>query len=151
LKIVDGVPELGNGEELSGKFDRTRKGRIEAAIRNISPAAFKVWFVIGDFCRPNAIAHWRTNAKGQREQIGTSEGCFPAVSSIAKRAGMSDRHVQTCLKELVEKGWLKFTRRPPRRTNLYWMPRGFPSSRRWYALAILGHGDYPEQDDEEVG
>lgn len=121
---------------------------IDAAIRDISPAAFKVWFVLGDWCRENAISHYAT-VKGKKTKVGTSDGCYPAISSIAAKVGMSDRHVQNCLKELEAKGWVRRDKQSSRKTWLYSMPMGFPSTRRWYALAVLGKGLYPGSEDDE--
>jgi hypothetical protein len=143
LQIIDGIPELRQGEKLTGEHDKRRRESIRKAIQAITPAALKVWFVLGDFCRKNCIPVYETFAAGRPYLARHAEGCYPSVAQIATRANLSKRRVQDLLKELVRLGWIK-TQQRDHRASLYWMPRGIPSTRSWYAKAVLGEEFKPK-------
>ena len=52
--------------------------------------------------------------------------CWPAVSTLAERTGMSERHARTCLGMLVEFGHLEIDARPGQ-SNVYRIPRNHSS------------------------
>lgn len=147
MKSIDVGPQLRQGETLDGTYSASRRERLMQAVRDLSPAALKVWFVIGNSCRADAITFTKV-VKGKRQAAGKAEGCWLKVASIAAASGLKDRHVRTLIAELVEKGWLKMHHRH-RRSSLFWMPDGLPSARRWFARAILGNDEYEYDPDAE--
>jgi hypothetical protein len=139
MRRVEQPPQVRQAQDLSGEFCADRKATLQNAIRDLSAQALKVWFILGDFARQ----------QHEKKTKMTWEVCWPAVPTIAKLAGMSDRTVQRCLKELLAARWIGLHRRTMR-SNFYYFPQGLPSTRKWYAYAVMGASKYDAGGEPEL-
>ena len=73
---------------------------LDCAAFKLKPVDFKVAFVVMQYVN---------------EKTGD---CYPSVDTIARKCGMSERHVTRALKRLCDSGWLERTRRP-NNSNVY--------------------------------
>lgn len=67
---------------------------LDCAAFKLKPVDFKVAFVVMQYVN---------------EKTGE---CYPSEKTIARKCGLSERHVRRALKRLCTTGWLERTRRP---------------------------------------
>jgi predicted transcriptional regulator len=92
IRLIDSV---GNKTFTTAKMEW-----LDCAAFKLKPVDFKVAFVVMQYVN---------------EKTGE---CYPGVETIARKCGLSERHVKRALKRLCDSGWLERTRRP-NTSNVY--------------------------------